>query len=143
LSRGAGYFYGENRKCADPRENGARPDGRSHGYRFSDDMRELGASLTITELVRAKALVYRDPMTRSLLELGIGENPSAAQIFGSEPDVMARSVSSCVGDIGCRYDTISTWAVPWQGCKKRRRQRADAAIHVKRRKDKSRRSWGA
>lgn len=50
--------------------------------------REQGAALTTTEMVSGKALVYKDVKTRALLELGEDEHPCAAQIFGSEPEIM-------------------------------------------------------
>jgi tRNA-dihydrouridine synthase B len=46
--------------------------------------RAFGAGLTYTEMVSAKALVYQDSKTRSLLKLGGDEHPAAAQIFGSD-----------------------------------------------------------
>ena len=52
---------------------------------------ELGAGLTCTELVSSKALCYQDSKTNGLLHLFPGEHPSAAQIFGSDPDCMARA----------------------------------------------------
>ena len=57
---------------------------------FRQVCRECGAALTVTEMVSAKALVYEDKKTRSLLLRGQGESPLAAQIFGSEPDFMAK-----------------------------------------------------
>ena len=51
--------------------------------------RELGAGLTCTEMVSAKALYYGDQKTASLLKLGQEEHPVAAQIFGSDPACMA------------------------------------------------------
>ena len=51
--------------------------------------RELGAGLTYTEMVSAKALVYKDNKTRSLLEIGEDEHPVGAQIFGSDVGCMA------------------------------------------------------
>jgi tRNA-dihydrouridine synthase B len=53
--------------------------------------RKLGAAYTCTEMVSAKALVYKDVKTGSLLELGEDEHPCAAQIFGSEPDIMEQA----------------------------------------------------
>lgn len=50
--------------------------------------RSFGADYTVTEMVSAKALVYKDVKTRSLLVIGGDEHPCAAQIFGSEPEVM-------------------------------------------------------
>ncbi|MGI5979713.1 MAG: tRNA dihydrouridine synthase DusB [Oscillospiraceae bacterium] len=55
---------------------------------FREMCRRFGAAYTTTEMVSAKALVYKDQKTRSLLQLGEGEHPCAAQIFGSEPEVM-------------------------------------------------------
>jgi len=51
--------------------------------------RELGAAYTYSEMVSAKALTFRDKKSAALLRRGEGETPFAAQIFGSEPDVMA------------------------------------------------------
>ncbi|MDE7010480.1 MAG: tRNA-dihydrouridine synthase, partial [Oscillospiraceae bacterium] len=45
---------------------------------------ELGAGLTCTELVSAKALCYQDKKSRQLLMPFPGEKPFAAQIFGSD-----------------------------------------------------------
>ncbi len=50
--------------------------------------RELGAGLTVTELVSARGIVY-DPRlkkTYRYLEIMPEENPVAIQLFGSEPD---------------------------------------------------------
>ena len=47
--------------------------------------RELGAGLTVTEMVSAKALCYQDKKSRGLLKLSPGEHPASAQIFGSDP----------------------------------------------------------
>ena len=55
---------------------------------FRQICRELGAGLTVTEMVSAKALCYQDKMTVPLLQLGEGEHPAAAQIFGSDPVCM-------------------------------------------------------
>ncbi|MDD6108371.1 MAG: tRNA dihydrouridine synthase DusB [Clostridiales bacterium] len=53
--------------------------------------RAQGAALTCTEMVSAKALVYKDEKTKSLLWMPEDEHPAAAQIFGHEPDVMAEA----------------------------------------------------
>lgn len=58
---------------------------------FRQVCRELGAALTCTEMVSAKALVYRDKKTQSLLALGQGEHPCGVQIFGSDPEVMGQA----------------------------------------------------
>ena len=51
----------------------------------------LGAALTTTEMVSAKALCYHDEKTKELLYIPPDEHPSAAQIFGHEPEVMAEA----------------------------------------------------
>ncbi|MCI6359058.1 MAG: tRNA dihydrouridine synthase DusB [Oscillospiraceae bacterium] len=53
--------------------------------------RAQGAALTCTEMVSAKALVYKDEKTKSLLWMPEDEHPAAAQIFGHEPEVMAEA----------------------------------------------------
>ena len=50
---------------------------------------EQGAGLCYTEMVSAKALTYRDKKTASLLDVTPAQRPVIAQIFGSEPGVMA------------------------------------------------------
>ena len=68
---------------------------------FRQVCREHGAALTVTEMVSAKALHFKDKKTPRLLRLGAGEHPAAAQIFGSEPEtmaegaVLAREISGC------------------------------------------------
>ena len=57
---------------------------------FRTICREHGAGLVYTEMVSAKALVYQDKKTRTLLRIGDNEHPIAAQIFGSDP--------ACMGD---------------------------------------------
>ncbi len=60
-------------------------------FAFRRVCRSLGAALTTTEMVSAKALVYKDEKTKSLLYIPKDEHPCAAQIFGHEPDVMAEA----------------------------------------------------
>lgn len=52
---------------------------------------ELGAGLTVTEMVSSKALCYQDRKSRGLLKLFDGEHPAAAQIFGSDPVCMGEA----------------------------------------------------
>ncbi len=58
---------------------------------FRQVCRELGAGMTVTEMVSAKALCYQDKKSRGLLKLGPGEHPVSAQIFGSDPVCMAEA----------------------------------------------------
>ena len=58
---------------------------------FRQICRELGAAMSCTELVSAKALCYQDKKSRGLLKLAPNEKPAAAQIFGSDIPCMAEA----------------------------------------------------
>ncbi len=60
-------------------------------FAFRALCREQGAALTTTEMVSARALVYRDEKTKALLYRPPEERPCAVQIFGHEPEVMAEA----------------------------------------------------
>ena len=53
--------------------------------------REQGCGLVCMEMVSAKALCYQDKKSIPLLQLGDGEHPAAAQIFGSDAGCMAEA----------------------------------------------------
>ena len=55
--------------------------------------REMGAEYTVTEMVSAKAVVYRDKKTYSLARIFSDEGPVAIQLFGSEADIMAEAAA--------------------------------------------------
>lgn len=48
-----------------------------------------GSEYSVTEMVSAKAVMYGDKKTFELARITPEEGPTAVQIFGSEPDVMA------------------------------------------------------
>ena len=53
---------------------------------------QQGAALTCTEMVSARALCYRDEKTKSLLWLPEDRAcPTAAQLFGHEPEILAEA----------------------------------------------------
>ena len=58
---------------------------------FRHVCKAAGAALVYTEMVSAKALVYQDSKTRSLLLTLPEEHPIGVQIFGSEPEVMGEA----------------------------------------------------
>lgn len=60
-------------------------------FAFRAVCRECGAAMTTTEMVSAKALTYRDRKTKDLCFIPSEEHPSAVQIFGHEPEVMAEA----------------------------------------------------
>ena len=51
--------------------------------------KEMGCGLLYTEMVSAKAILYNNKNTESLLTVTDGENPISVQLFGSEPQIMA------------------------------------------------------
>ena len=60
-------------------------------FAFRHICTELGAALTTTEMVSAKALVYGDKKTQSLMYNTELCHPFAVQIFGHEPEIMAEA----------------------------------------------------
>ena len=52
---------------------------------------EYGAEYSVTEMVSAKATVYGDKKTLTLAKITCEEAPTAIQIFGSEPAIMAEA----------------------------------------------------
>jgi tRNA-dihydrouridine synthase B len=55
--------------------------------------REMGASLTYTEMVSGKGLLYGSRGTEELLFLYPGEGPTACQLFGADPQVMEEAAA--------------------------------------------------
>lgn len=52
---------------------------------------EWGAEYSVTEMVSARAVVYGDKKTLTLAKITPDEAPTALQIFGSEPQIMAEA----------------------------------------------------
>ncbi len=59
--------------------------------------REQGCGMAYTEMVSAKGLFYGSEKTEDLLETYPDEHPVGAQIFGSDPDIMARMAERVSG----------------------------------------------
>lgn len=55
--------------------------------------KEYGAAALVSEMVSAKGLCYGDPKTNELCTILPEERPMGLQLFGSEPDFMARAVT--------------------------------------------------
>lgn len=55
---------------------------------------EYGAEYSVTEMVSAKATVYGDKKTLTLARITAREAPTAIQIFGSEPSIMAEAAGT-------------------------------------------------
>lgn len=60
--------------------------------------KEMGAGLVVSEMVSSKGIYYKDPATKVLTEVDVGERPIAIQIFGSDPEIMADSVLNYLND---------------------------------------------
>ena len=57
---------------------------------------EYGATYVVSEMVSSKGLTMCDRKSKKLLSLSEKERPAAAQIFGSDPKIMAESAVSCL-----------------------------------------------
>ncbi len=55
--------------------------------------KEFGAAALVSEMVSAKGLCYGDPKTNQLCTILDEERPMGLQLFGSEPDFMAKAVT--------------------------------------------------
>lgn len=52
--------------------------------------REMGCGLAYSEMVSAKGMFYNSKNTHKLLETAQDERPAAVQLFGSEPELLAK-----------------------------------------------------
>ena len=55
---------------------------------------DAGAGLVCSEMVSSKALHYKNKKTEELLETFESDRPTAVQIFGHEPEIMAEAVAN-------------------------------------------------
>ena len=67
---------------------------------------ELGADMTVTEMVSSRALVYQDKKSRGLLKKNEG-SICGAQIFGNEPAIMAEAAVLAAEISGCDFIDIN------------------------------------
>ena len=67
---------------------------------------ELGAGVTVTEMVSSRALVYRDQKSAKLLRKNPG-SVCGAQIFGNDPDTMAEGARLALNISGCDFLDIN------------------------------------
>lgn len=61
--------------------------------------KEYGAAYSVSEMVSAKGICYSDKKTAQLCTVTADERPMGVQLFGSEPDFMAKAV-----DIVLRFE---------------------------------------
>ena len=67
---------------------------------------ELGANLTVTEMVSSRALVYKDKKSAALLRKN-DASVCGAQIFGNDPDIMAQGAQLALEISGCDFIDIN------------------------------------
>lgn len=67
---------------------------------------EHGAALTYSEMISAKALEYANDRTRELAEPAPAERQLAVQLFGHEPEVMARQAAQLAEEMAPRIALI-------------------------------------
>ena len=67
---------------------------------------ELGAGVTVTEMVSSRALVYQDKKSKALLKKNEG-SICGAQIFGNDPAIMAQGAQLALEISGCDFLDIN------------------------------------
>ena len=67
---------------------------------------ELGAGITVTEMVSSRALVYKDKKSAGLLRKNSG-SLCGAQIFGNDPAIMAEAAVLALEISGCDFLDIN------------------------------------
>lgn len=67
---------------------------------------EFGADVTVTEMVSSRALCYGDQKTKTLLKKNDG-SLCGLQIFGNDPDFMARGAKLALEISGCDFVDIN------------------------------------
>ena len=75
-------------------------------YAFRTVCAELGAAVTVTEMVSSRALIYQDKKSVRLLR----KNPGSlcgAQIFGNDPAMMAEAAVLALEHSGCDFIDIN------------------------------------
>ncbi|MBR7122224.1 MAG: tRNA dihydrouridine synthase DusB [Oscillospiraceae bacterium] len=67
---------------------------------------QLGADITVTEMVSSRALVYKDKKSEALLRKNEG-SICGAQIFGNDPQIMAQAAQLALGISNCDFIDIN------------------------------------
>jgi nifR3 family TIM-barrel protein len=68
--------------------------------------KEQGCGLLYTEMVSAKAILYKNKNTNILLNIEETEHPVAIQLFGSDPDIMAE-IGARVAEGACDFIDVN------------------------------------
>jgi len=89
--------------------------------------REYGAGLYISEMITSRALVERNPKTLRMVTFAADESPRSIQLYGVDPDIVARAVRMIVAEdladhvdlnFGCPVPKVTRRgggsALPWR-----------------------------
>lgn len=61
---------------------------------FRELCREYGAAYTVSEMISSKGVTMGDRKSKELMKLNDAERPAGVQIFGSDPEIMAKSIDA-------------------------------------------------
>ena len=75
-------------------------------WAFRNICAELGANITVTEMVSSRTLVYKDQKSAKLLRKNEG-SICGAQIFGNNPEIMAQAAVMALEISGCDFLDIN------------------------------------
>ena len=75
-------------------------------WAFRNICSDLGADITITEMVSSRALVYQDKKSQALLKKSNG-GVCGAQIFGNDPEIMAQAARLALEHSRCDFLDIN------------------------------------
>lgn len=75
-------------------------------WAFRSVCADLGADITVTEMVSSRALVYKDKKSAALLRKNEG-SICGAQIFGNDPQIMAQAAQLALEISGCDFIDIN------------------------------------
>lgn len=68
--------------------------------------KEMGCNMLYTEMVSAKAILYKNKNIKELLNIDKNEHPVGVQLFGSDPDIMAQ-IAAQVEEGECDFIDIN------------------------------------
>lgn len=74
--------------------------------------RELGAAVTVTEMISAKGLVYDSRNTQPILATDIADSPLVVQLFGSDPEFVGRAMDMLLARDFTWFDLNCGCSVP-------------------------------
>ena len=75
-------------------------------WAFREICAQLGADITVTEMVSSRALVYQDKKSKALLRRN-DNCICGAQIFGNDPEIMAQAAQLALEVSGCDFIDIN------------------------------------